>query len=116
MTDTQKIADTTEAWESGELGNDERYVRRASKELEKELDDSLGTQAISIRLPKELIQDLKFLAKYNDMGYQPLIRQVLTRFVEGEYKRVAIETARKLEQAERDKQRAEEALQERKAA
>jgi predicted DNA binding CopG/RHH family protein len=37
-------------------------------------------------MPKELVQDLKDLAKLNGLGYQPLIKQILKRFVDAEKK------------------------------
>ena len=41
-------------------------------------------QLVSIRLPIELIDDLKAIGKVEGMGYQSLTREVLTRFVEAE--------------------------------
>ena len=42
-------------------------------------------------MPKELVQDLKDLAKLNGLGYQPLIKQILKRFVNAEKKMMVIE-------------------------
>ncbi|HJV72721.1 MAG TPA: hypothetical protein VJ654_00740 [Noviherbaspirillum sp.] len=81
-----KIQDTVEAWEDGTLGNDERYVRKVSRERAKAIDDTLGLQSISIRLQKDLIEDFKLIAKIHGMGYQPLMREALKRFAEGEIK------------------------------
>lgn len=77
----EKIAGTPQAWESGELGADERYVRRADPKIEKAVDDALGLQSISIRLPKQLIEAYKHIAAYHGVGYQPLMRDILQRFV-----------------------------------
>jgi predicted DNA binding CopG/RHH family protein len=93
MTDTQKIEDTIEAWESGQLGNDERYVRKVAAETQKEIDDVLGLQAISIRLPKELIEQFKLIAKIHGMGYQPLMREALKRFATHEIKLILTQMA-----------------------
>lgn len=41
-------------------------------------------QLVSIRLPVELIEDLKTIGKLEGMGYQSLAREVLNRFVEAE--------------------------------
>lgn len=49
----------------------------ASPELERAVDDALGLQAISIRLPKDMIDRYKALAQERGIGYQPLMRQVL---------------------------------------
>jgi len=86
----EKIKGTSEAWESGELGRDERYVR-VSDVKPGDLDDALSLQMISIRLQKELLEDLKFLARYHGMGYQPLMKQALRRFADAEMKRIAKE-------------------------
>lgn len=83
----------TQAWDDGTLGRDERFVAK-SNTTQEELADILGLQAISIRMPKELLQDLKDLAQLHGLGYQPLIKQILTRFVEGEKKMLANEKIR----------------------
>lgn len=90
MKNDEKIEGTVEAWESGKLGRDEKHAKAAPKELEKEIDEALGMQAISIRLSKELIEDFKFIARYHKLGYQPLMRDALKRFAESEYKRIAV--------------------------
>ena len=47
-----------------------------------ELADGLDLELkpISIRLPKILIKQLKFIAHMHGVGYQPLIRDILSRF------------------------------------
>jgi predicted DNA binding CopG/RHH family protein len=109
MATTEKINDTTEAWESGQLGNDEQYVRRAPEDADKELDDALGLQAISIRLPKELIDQFKLIAKIHGMGYQPLMREALKRFASAEVKVILTQMANegKKEMLENGKQKVE---------
>ena len=100
-----KIEGTDEAWDSGLLGNDENYVRRASKKVEAEIDDALGMQLISIRLPKELIKELKIVAQFHDVGYQPLIRDALTRFANSEFKRIVTEVANQKAEKEKVKEK-----------
>jgi hypothetical protein len=56
---------------------------------EKAVDDALGLQLISIRLPKAMIEDLKFLANREGLGYQPLIRRVMKLYIQGEFKAIA---------------------------
>lgn len=73
-----------EAWENRELGATEEYVRKASPEREKALDEKLELQIISIRLQKGLIDDLKDLAGEDGLGYQPYVRRVLTQHVRSE--------------------------------
>ena len=86
MKNTDRFHASLAAWESGALGRDEKHVRRASKESEKSFQDASELQLISIRLHKKLIEDLKEIARHNGLGYQPLIRQLLTRFVVAEFR------------------------------
>lgn len=92
MTD-KKILGTDEAWEDGTLGRDEAYAARASAETVQQVDDALGLQMISIRLSKELIQDFKMIAQVHGIGYQPLMRDALTRFADAEIKKMAVQYA-----------------------
>lgn len=78
-----KNRNTTEAWEDGLLGRDEKFVVVADASHEATLDEALGLQAISIRLPRQLIEHYKLIAHFHGVGYQPLMRDVLTRFVPG---------------------------------
>ena len=73
--------DDTELWESRKLGASAKHAKRISEEEDRAIDDSLGLQAVTMRLQKELIEQLKILAKKEGLGYQPYIRQLLTRHV-----------------------------------
>ena len=75
-----KRAPRSDSWETGKLGNDERYVRRVSAVEEARIDAALGLRTISIRLPEHLIAQLKLIATHRGIGYQPLMRDVLSRF------------------------------------
>ncbi len=88
MVSETKIEGTPEAWESGKLGQDEKYIKIAQEIKQDALDESLDLQMISIRLQKSLIEDMKMIAKLNGLSYQPLIRQILTRFLECEKKQI----------------------------
>lgn len=79
------------AWEAGELGNSAAHAEQSSPEHDKAVDDAMGLQMISIRLPKSLIEDLKYFAEREGLGYQPLIRRVLLRWTSHEYKLAAQE-------------------------
>lgn len=83
-----KIKDTVEAWESRELGADESYVQVADDSHEAALDETLGMQLISIRLPKQLISQYKLIAHFHGVGYQPLMRDVMARFVPSALKEI----------------------------
>ena len=73
--------DDTELWETRKLGASAKHAKRISKEEDKAIDDSLGLQVITMRLQKKLVEQLKLLAKQEGLGYQPYIRQLLTRHV-----------------------------------
>ncbi len=80
-----KIKGTTQNWENGKLGRDAEYAVEASMEEELALDDALELKLISIRMQKSLIKKLKLIANYRGIGYQPLVRDILSRFVGGEF-------------------------------
>lgn len=108
-----RIKDTTEAWDDRSLGADEAHVSVADEAHETALDDALGLQSISIRLPRQLISQYKLIGHFHGIGYQPLMRDVLLRFVPG--------ALREILEAEKDKAQkavaqAEDPPSERKAA
>ena len=90
-----QIENTTEAWESGELGRDIKHARVVDKVIGAQIDEALGLQMISIRLEKDLIESYKLLGMKYDIGYQPLMREALKRFVEGEFRLIASEVLEK---------------------
>lgn len=101
MATKEKIASTDRAWDDGSLGRDEAFVKKVKLDEAQEhaLDDALELQMISIRLQKSLIEELKLIAQLNGgIGYQPLIRQVLKRFVHAELKKIAKDKALQLQQ------------------
>jgi hypothetical protein len=104
------MSNLTEQWENGALGRDEKFVQKSSR-TRQDLDEKLALQAISIRLQKELIQDLKDIAQINGLGYQTLIKQILNRFVVGEKNMMAREKMKELKE-----QQSEEECQQMKAA
>lgn len=87
-----------DAWDERTLGADEAHVAQAPDDRAF-LDASLNLQPISIRLQRDLLDNLKALAQLNGIGYQPLIRQILTRWVDCELKNMLKNRA--LEAAER---------------
>jgi len=64
---------------------------------ETEIENALELQMISIRLQKELISNLKLIADHHNIGYQPLIRDLLNRFVKFELKDILATTIRQKE-------------------
>lgn len=88
------IPASDEAWDTGKLGREEEFARRAPEDAnEAKIDSSLDLQLISIRLQKSLIEDYKHIASINGIGYQPLMRQILKRFADAEKKRILRERA-----------------------
>ena len=104
MTKAAKIPASDEAWESGQLGRDAEFaeVAKDGEADETKFDDALGLQLISIRLPKALIDDFKMIAKLNGLGYQPLMRQVLKRFAEGEKRQIMREFVCEMERRKKE--------------
>lgn len=85
----QSIHASDEAWEDRFLGSDEKFVKVAGASLEASVDEASGTQLISIRLQKSLIEDFKTIASLNGgIGYQTLMKQIMQRFVDSEKKRI----------------------------
>ncbi|WP_116919361.1 hypothetical protein [Tamilnaduibacter salinus] len=89
-----------EAWEDGSLGCEEEFVSVSTNVDEDTLDAAADLKPISIRRQQSLIDDYKRIAEINDIGYQPLIRQVLKRFADSEKKRLLRERAVELRDPE----------------
>jgi predicted DNA binding CopG/RHH family protein len=94
MRNTHNI-NSEDKWENRDLGATESFVRKASAESEKLLDEKLELQMISIRLQKNLVDELKALAGEGGIGYQPYIRQVLTHHVRNEKRNKHLQLIRK---------------------
>ncbi len=77
----KKRKTNTEKWEARKLGASKDRVGVVPPEEELAIDETLGLQMVSVRLQKSLIKDLKELATREGLGYQPCLRQILTRHV-----------------------------------
>lgn len=93
MTKDAHILDTEEAWENGELGQSEAHVKVWDADDDAQIDELVGLQPISIRLEKTLIEDFKMIAAIHGLSYQPLMRQALRRFADGEKRRLLQDVA-----------------------
>ena len=82
-------ADTQNAWDTGELGRDMNYAEPAPASALAAIDESTSMQLISIRLPRTLISMLKLIAEYHGISYQPMVRDLLTRFAVSEVQGIA---------------------------
>ncbi|MCW5634954.1 MAG: hypothetical protein KIT17_16595 [Rubrivivax sp.] len=111
MAPKTSIVGTAEAWESGALGKSAEFVRKVHADTENKIDQALGLQAISIRLPKAVIETFKMIAGMHGVGYQPLMRDALCRFAEAEMKSLllgAVEVQRQQKQMRSRLAKAEE--------
>ena len=107
MSKADKLTAKAEPWDTGELGREEQYAKRAKPETEAAADEALGLQLISIRLQKRMIEDLKFIAKAHGVGYQPLVRDILDRFIAHEFKAIVRDAKARREQEENERLEAE---------
>ena len=96
MTKPKKIEGTAEAWEDGTLGCDAEFAKIADIDIET-VAKAIGLKSISIRMQPELLEELKMIADIHGLGYQPLIKQVLRRFVDAETKTLLREAHASLE-------------------
>jgi predicted DNA binding CopG/RHH family protein len=100
---TKKIQSSDKAWDKGELGCDEQFARVSKAITQKNVDIAIGLKPISIRLQESMVDDLKVIAEIHGLGYQPLMRQILNRFIDSEKKKIIREYL-----AEQQKQAIEE--------
>lgn len=96
----KNIAGSAEAWDSRQLGASVAHAKVASAEPQTAREAALGLQSISIRLRRDLIESYKLIASYHGVGYQPLMRDILQRFVKEGLKEVVEYQTQKSEQAE----------------
>lgn len=99
---TKKIESTEEAWDARTLGASDGHVVVAGDEHLTALDDALGLQSISIRLPKQMIEQYKLIAHFHGVGYQPLMRDVMARFVPNALKEILESEKEKAEKTQRE--------------
>jgi hypothetical protein len=95
---TKSPAVEQDPWDSGDLGRSADHVGIVTEADCRAIDDSLGLHPVSIRLEKSLISNLKLIAELRNVSYQPLIRDLLNRFVDSEFKAILNEQS---EQAKR---------------
>jgi hypothetical protein len=96
-----KVIPSDDAWEDRGVGAEEEFVEIAP-DISAEVDAALDLHPISIRLQRNLVDNLKALAQLHGLGYQPLIRQVLTRWVESEVKQMLAARANQMTASKSD--------------
>ena len=70
--------DSVSAWEDGALGEDGRFAVPLGPDESHALDDTLGLQVMSIRMPKDLVQQYEQRAKEKNVECRSLMRDVLS--------------------------------------
>lgn len=86
-TDFVEILNDADKWDDRELGASMEHAEVVPDNFSAEVDEQLSLQAISIRLPKSLIKDLKEISSRYGIGYQPMVRDLLNRFALAEQKK-----------------------------
>ena len=81
-------------WDAKEFGASQEHAVKASNQALEDLHEAAGMKAVSIRMPIEMIQAYKYIAAHHGIGYQPMIKQILARFIESEQKMLANELIR----------------------
>lgn len=101
---TTKTLDSaiTSKWESGEYGRSDAHVAVAPEDESLALDSALAMKLVSIRLPVPLIDTLKTIAEFHGVAYQPMVRDLLTRFARSEIRQIASELDSKMRNAQED--------------
>ncbi|KRG63922.1 hypothetical protein ABB26_10110 [Stenotrophomonas humi] len=86
----------TAKWEDGEYGRSEDHVAVAPQSVHEEFDKAMAMKLVSIRLPSALIESLKMIAEHHGIAYQPMIRDLLTRFARSEFSQIVYEMDEKM--------------------
>src|SRR5687768_3346115 len=77
------------AWETGKLGRNVKHMRVAPEKEIKKFLEAKEAYLTSIRLSKELVANLRILAKKNGLNYQTYLKMLLTRHVRENMKKTA---------------------------
>jgi len=100
MSNRKLDSSVTEKWENGELGRREEFVAVAPESESAALDSALAMKLVSIRLPIPLIESLKAIAAHHGVAYQPMIRDLLTRFARSEIHQIVSDLDSQMTQAQ----------------
>lgn len=90
----------TEKWESREYGSSDEFVAVVDESESTALDSALAMKLVSIRLPISLIETLKAIAGHHGVAYQPMIRDLLTRFARSEIRQIVNELDGQMREAQ----------------
>lgn len=78
---------TKQPWEDFDSDLEE-FATSPTEAQKEEIDSVLAMQMISIRMPRDLVDRMKAIAKVHGIGYQPLIRVAVERFARYEIRRI----------------------------
>lgn len=83
------IPASDEGWDSDTPDAEAEFMKVVEGTAASAADDAAGTQLVSIRMQKSMIDAFKAIAASNNgIGYQTLMKQILHRFIDSEMKRV----------------------------
>ncbi|MDF2819324.1 MAG: hypothetical protein K0S73_3264 [Stenotrophomonas rhizophila] len=90
----------TAKWDDGEYGRSEEHVAVAPQSVHEEFDKAMAMKLVSIRLPETLIEGLKMIAAHHGIAYQPMIRDLLTRFARSEVSQIVADLDSRMREAQ----------------
>ena len=73
--------DFWDRWDRKELGASSEHAVQASEQNQKDLDEALGLQTLTIRLSKRTVDKIDKIAKAKGIWRVPLIREILNDYV-----------------------------------
>ncbi|KRG76176.1 hypothetical protein ABB30_10180 [Stenotrophomonas ginsengisoli] len=89
-----------EKWENGEYGRSDEHVVVASDAIHEAFNQGMAMKLVSIRLPATLIETLKMIAEHHGIAYQPMVRDLLTRFARSELQQIVADLDAKMRDAQ----------------
>lgn len=89
-----------EKWENGEYGRSDEHVVVASGSIHESFNQGMAMKLVSIRLPATLIETLKMIAEHHEIAYQPMVRDLLTRFARSELQQIVADLDTKMRDAQ----------------
>lgn len=74
-------------WEKGDFGKNKEFSKRASSKEESNINRAINTgrkdnlKSVHIKLPEDMIDDLKLIAEHDHMGYQTYLKQIAAKHI-----------------------------------
>ena len=114
--ETLNESSRNEPWESGALGRDAAHARRVPVDVEQAVDSALAMKLVTMRLPVPMIEALKMIAEHYGIGYQPMVRDLLGRFIASEIPMILSQINDRATESATDRTAAVDSFMERKRA